>query len=87
MRRKKKRRLTVIKQFTPFERTKTKDILELLKMGIDPMEIKIVSIGGESTYDTVDICNMFEMTGRDFDIIATSLIRKNGDSNERRPIS
>ena len=86
MRRKKKRRYTVTKPFTPFERTKTKDILSLLKMGVNPMEVKIVSIGGESSYHTADMCNMFEMTGRKFDIIATSLERKKGEPDERRPL-
>ncbi len=84
MRRKKKRRYTVIKPFTPFERTRTKEMTDLLKMGIDPSTINIVSIGGESQYRTSDFCNMFELTGHGFDVVATSLQRKTGGSGDER---
>ena len=84
MRRKKKRRYTVINPFTPFERTKTREILDLLKMGVNPKEVNLVSIGGESRYRTIDFCNVCEMTGHNFDITATSLTRKTGEAGDER---
>lgn len=87
-RRNKKKRLTVIQQFTQFERSKSKDIKSMIvSEGINPLNVVSVSIGGASRYTTADICNYFEQTGRPFSKVSSSIAcKKKGDTYERKPI-
>lgn len=81
----KKKRYTVVQPFTPFERSKTKDIQELIERdGINPLTVVSVGIGGARGYRTEDICNYFELTGTSFDVTHSVLKRKKkGDSYVR----
>lgn len=83
--RRSKKRYTVIQQFTPFERNKSKDIKTMItREKINPLNVSSVSIGGVSHYKVEDICNYFELTGKPFSAISTSLRRiKKGDTYER----
>ena len=76
MRRSKKKRYSVIQTFTPFERNKSKEIQELVRMGIDPRTVTNISIGGETKMQISDFLNLFELTGKKFDVVATSITRK-----------
>lgn len=86
--RKSKKRLTVIQQFTPFERNKTKDIkIMITKEKINPLNVSTFSIGGISCYKIEDICNYFELTGKPFSAVSSCIGRKKkGDTYERASI-
>lgn len=82
---KSKKRYTVIQQFTPFERNKSKDIkLMITREKINPLNVSSVSIGGISRYRVEDICNYFELTGKPFSAVSSPIGRKKkGDTYER----
>ena len=82
---KKKIRNTIVQPYTPFERSKTKDIQEVIERdGVNPLTVVSVGIGGARGYRTEDICTYFELTAKPFDVTHSSLIRKRkGDTYVR----
>lgn len=67
--RRKKESVTNIKRFTSVERKRAGEIMSLVRMGINPLEIKICSGGHSRNLTEKDIRAMYELTGREFDIV------------------
>lgn len=88
MRRSKKKKLTVVQPFTPFERSKSKEIKSMiLHDAINPLNVVSVSIGGASRYKVKDICDYFEQTGQPFGAVSSCIgSKKKGDTYERKSI-
>jgi hypothetical protein len=52
---------------TPFQKKKVKEIAELDKQGLNPMEVTVHAGGADHTYNIVDIRNYYESISKGFD--------------------
>jgi hypothetical protein len=84
-----KKKWKMIPKFTPFERSKAMEAGRMMiKEGIDPLNVHMQGLGGQSSFHYKNIAHFFEITGSPFDLVQSNftLVEK-GEGYEKRKAS